>query len=55
MASQLPHRIKFGSAERPRTMGQQLAEKPQPIQGEKRTKGVTVTKLKKPRVPKPLG
>ncbi len=53
--AQLPHRIAGGSSVRPRTMGRQLAEKPQPIVGEKKTKGVVPEKPKKPRPPKPLG
>ncbi len=53
--AQLPHRIAGGSSVRPRTMGRQLAEKPQPIAGEKKTKGVVPEKPKKPRPPKPLG
>lgn len=54
-SSQLPARINFGSAERPRVMGKQLAVKPPPVPGESRPKGIVTPRKSKPRPPKTFG
>ncbi len=54
-SNQLPARIQFGSADRPRVMGAQLAKKPPPVAGEARPKGITAPRKSKPKLPKTFG